>query len=213
MAFSPLSEYSEGVVPEVGTASPYTICENIDSYKPIDVSGLKSAVSEAMLDAIDNSRNKQKHINDKIIELSDEWGMKFISINNQDLNIVDEENYKKGLDTVKDSLKEQKERCDKLVDIIVSKTEDVKAYLNRIKENNKKYAELKKELNNLYSSEKHYVNSYNQEASKENPNTSTLSSLDSRLFAIRRIIKTKEELLKLYESNKIDSPNGSWVLG
>ncbi len=213
MAFSPLKEYSEGNVPEVGTANMYTICDSIESYKPIDVSGLKSAISKAITDTIDNSKNKQKRIKDGIVELSEEWGTKFISIDNDDLNIVDEDNYQKGLDKVSDSLKEQKERCDKLVDLIIDKTEEAKAYIKRIQDNNKNYEELKQKLNKLYNEKDALINSYNAEARKENSNQGTLMNLNFEINSIKSDISAKETELRKYESSKIDSPDGSWVIG
>ena len=56
MAFSELSEYSEGVFPECGMASSYTICEGAASYKPIDVSGLQGAIDSAISTAMKNAR-------------------------------------------------------------------------------------------------------------------------------------------------------------
>lgn len=213
MSFSQLSEYSEGALPHCGTATAYTICDGVSAYNPIDVSGLKAAIDSAMDNALNNAESSSKKIEKGVQDLAVEWGVKFISIDRKDLNIVDPVNYQKGIDTVTTSLKEQQERCNEIVTSIVNKTEDVKDYLKTIEENNKRYEETKSKLEEQKNQLNNLVNSYNNERSKEEPNASTLASLGNSITLVKQRIDELQLEVTKFEGARIDSPDGSWVLG
>ena len=78
MAFNALSEYSEGVFPECGYATAYTICPGVSGYNPIDVSGLQGAIDGAIDSAISSTKQNIDNISGKVDILADEGGTKFI---------------------------------------------------------------------------------------------------------------------------------------
>lgn len=213
MAFSELSEYSEGVFPECGAASAYTICEGALSYKPIDVSGLQGAIDSAIQTAMNNTNDNIDNISGKVNILADEWGKKYIAIDKKDLNIVDPENYSTNFDSINNNFLEQKNRCDEIVHTIVSKTESVNSYLEQLEENNKKYEELKEKYNNLNQDRNNLIGRLNSELSREQPNQGTIYSLENKINILEAELSWIDSEIKKYEAARIDSPDGSWVLG
>jgi len=213
MAFSELSEYSEGVFPECGMASSYTICEGAASYKPIDVSGLQGAIDSAISTAMNNTKDNIDKISNKVDVLADEWGKKYIAIDKHDLNIVDPDNYSTNFSSVNNNLEEQKSRCDEIVKAIVSKTEKVNDYLNQLEENNKKYKKLIDKYNEFVDEKNSLIGKLNHEQSKAEPNMNVVYSLQSNISIVNDKMGVLDSEIKKYEASRIDSPDGSWVLG
>ena len=213
MSFSPLSEYSEGSFPSCGSATSYTICEGVSGYKPIDVSGLKGTIDSAFDTAMADSDSNQEQIKGRVNDLSNEWGTKFISIDNKDLNIVNLDTFVEDINIINKNLDEQKNRCNEIVSTIVTKTDHVNDYLKVIEENNKKYEKVKQELEKYERREADLINRYNSIANRENPSLGSLSLINSQLSSVRSLIKFYSLEVKKYEAARIDSPDGSWVLG
>jgi len=213
MGFKSLSEYSNGNLPKVYSCNSYTICENIESFKPFDVSGLKSAINQKTEEMQTALSNRQRSIMSNINSLSTEWGTKYISINGNDLNIVNSNYCSEKVKDIGKNADSQVENIDALVSDIVSLTESVNEYIEKIVNNNNKYKEKLDEKAKLKKSYDDTSDEIQKEYKKEKPNAGRISSLNTQLRELYSKMVDVDAEIKKYEKNKIDEPEGSWVVG
>lgn len=214
MGFVAMSEYSPGNYPTFSYVSnEYVNCSNAMTYRPIDVSGLKSAVSGSFDSLLDNLKSDFKGLNNEFGDLKDCFGTKFIAINGSELGMVDVDSLNEYLDTFNNTLATERDKIMEIVDVIVSKTEAVNDYLQQLQDNYDKYLSLKNEYNDYTDDYNNYVREYEQEASKSTPDSGLLSTYSVFIDNIGVRLKELEAELSFYENNKLTSPEGSWVLG
>ena len=213
MAFSEMTEYSEGNFPVPGVCSEYTLCENASAYKPIDVSGLSGAVSDSLDALMTDADNSEKIIENWISTLSTEWGVKYIELNDNRLDIVNEENYGNNISSLKGNINEQKARCEEIVNTIVGKTSLVTAYLNALEENKRAYEEVLRSIDICNNDIQRLENSNRRELNKEHPDYGLVQANNAKLPRLYEELNNLNSKKGLYEANRIDSPDGSWVLG
>ena len=212
MAFIPLDEYSECNLPAIGIISKYTICHNVSKYRPYDVSGLKDAVTTAIDSAINDVELCNKGLNNDIESLSDAWGEKYIKIDGNGLDFVNVDEFRGNFKLIVKSLEEQKTRCNEIVNAIISKTKEVNDYLDKIISNNTDYKKIKDSLEECKDNLSNLKSLYNNENAKVDKDYDYLRSLSQKISTMNNKITLLKNEVKIYEENKLDSPDGSWVL-
>ena len=76
------------MLPQAGNFTDYTLCENISNYIPYDIGDASSVINKE-LDKINSLKsNHTSEIKTSINELDEEWGKKFVSVNDSGLNFV-----------------------------------------------------------------------------------------------------------------------------
>ncbi len=206
MAFAPLSEYSEGSLPECGFAAPYHYCSNAMSYRPIDVSGLSAAVSEKFQTANDSVIDVQEVITGQIETLSEEWGSKFAAIDGKDLGIVDVNSFGNRLLTVTQNIADQQSKCESVISMIISKTEEVNSYLAQLEQTYQEYKNYEAERDSFLEERNALASQCNASTDSE-----TIASLKTQISGLDSSISNLNQLLSSFVD--INEPDGSWVLG
>ena len=208
-----LEIYNNGSLPTAGIATEYTWCENALSYKPADVSGLSSMFSGLSQSLTQDFAEQVKNTKANLVSLDDEWGTKFISINNESLNIVRQTNYEEQLSKIDAYITEAVEKCNQLVEVITSKTEEINEYLNKLEINCQK----KKELDDVIARNNQQIDNFNTliqvEQAKEQPNASVIAEYQVQKDSVASELSRNEEERNKYDENKLDEPDGQWVVG
>ena len=208
-----LEIYSSGTLPTSGVATEYTWCENALSYKPADVSGLSSIFSELSQRLTQDFADQVKDAKSNLESLNDEWGTKFISMNNESLNIVREDNFEESFSKIDQNITEEIEKCNQLVEVITSTTEEINEYLNQLESNCQK----KKELDEAIARQKQQIDNYSAliqaEQAKEQPNTSAIANYQSQKNIVVSELNRNQILSNKYQENRLDEPDGQWVVG
>ena len=213
MGFKPLSEYSKGNLPKVYSYNNYTICENIESYKPFDVSGLPDVIKNNETIMQTDLDDGQRSIMENINSLSTEWGTKYISIDGKDLKIVNCDFCSEKVNAIVQKADNQIEEINAIISDIVNLTESANEYVDKIINNNKEYKNKLKEKNDLIQSYNETIREIENENAKENPNTGKINALNERINDLSIKINDLDYLIDIYETNRIDEPEGSWIIG
>ena len=191
MAFSRLNKYSDGAFPQAGTATDYTLCENISSYLPFDIGDAKGAINSE-LDKINSLKSETtSKINSSISKLDEEWGKKFISINDNGLDFVQPTEMKKSVFSEIDSDSNGEiEKCKNVVESVESGLSEVKEYVKKLQQNLEKYKKLVEDLNNAKSRANNISTQINSLKNSKNPNNTSINSLENDLSDIYANIQT-----------------------
>ena len=89
-----ISEYSKSVTPKVeqpGGAGSQYYYQNASSFKPADTSAAESAVNEAMTELVTGFTEDVNKFSSVIESMADNFGTKFITINEKRLGFVDQD--------------------------------------------------------------------------------------------------------------------------
>ena len=212
MAFSRLYKYSDGAFPQAGTATDYTLCENISSYLPFDIGDAKGAINSE-LDKINSLKSETtSKINSSISKLDEEWGKKFISINDNGLDFVQPTEMKSVFSEIDSDSNGEIEKCKNVVESVESGLSEVKGYVNKLQQNLEKYKKLVEDLNNAKSRANNISTQINSLKNSENPDNTSINSLENDLSDIYANIQTLSNEVGLYESSKISEPDGQWIV-
>ena len=212
MAFSRLNKYSDGAFPQAGTATDYTLCENISSYLPFDIGDAKGAINSE-LDKINSLKSETtSKINSSISKLDEEWGKKFISINDNGLDFVQPTEMKSVFSEIDSDSNGEIEKCKNVVESVESGLSEVKGYVNKLQQNLEKYKKLVEDLNNAKSRANNISTQINSLKNSENPDNTSINSLENDLSDIYANIQTLSNEVGLYESSKISEPDGQWIV-
>ena len=212
MAFSRLNKYSDGAFPQAGTATDYTLCENISSYLPFDIGDAKGAINSE-LDKINSLKSETtSKINSSVSKLDEEWGKKFISINGNGLDFVQPTEMKSVFSEIDSDSNGEIEKCKNVVESVESGLSEVKGYVNKLQQNLEKYKKLVEDLNNAKSRANNISTQINSLKNSENPDNTSINSLENDLSDIYANIHTLSIEIDLYESSKIPEPDGQWIV-
>ena len=212
MAFSRLNKYSDGAFPQAGTATDYTLCENISSYLPFDIGDAKGAINSE-LDKINSLKSETtSKINSSISKLDEEWGKKFISINDNGLDFVQPTEMKSVFSEIDSDSNGEIEKCKNVVESVESGLSEVKGYVKKLQQNLEKYKKLVEDLNNAKSRANNISTQINSLKNSKNPNNTSINSLENDLSGVYANIQTLSNEVGLYESSKISEPDGQWIV-
>ena len=212
MAFSRLNKYSDGAFPQAGTATDYTLCENISSYLPFDIGDAKGAINSE-LDKINSLKSETtSKINSSISKLDEEWGKKFISINDNGLDFVQPTEMKSVFSEIDSDSNGEIEKCKNVVESVESGLSEVKGYVKKLQQNLEKYKKLVEDLNNAKSRANNISTQINSLKNSKNPNNTSINSLENDLSGVYANIHTLSIEIDLYESSKITEPDGQWIV-
>ncbi len=213
MGFRSLDLYNEGQLPIPDYyVNDYTNCPNAMSYKPIDVSGLQADVDAQFTALTTEAEQEIEGITTGLNTLDDDWGAKYISINNKGIDIVRVDTFTPMLTDIQKEIEEQHEKCSKVISQIVSGTAEVEAYLSAIDAHYQTYLQVKQEKEQTDNNLSNARRSLSYEQQKEQPSSSRISELQTDInYYEGQSNKLGEEIHK-YEGNKINEPEGQWVL-
>ena len=212
MAFSRLYKYSDGAFPQAGTATDYTLCENISSYLPFDIGDAKGAINSE-LDKINSLKSETtSKINSSVSKLDEEWGKKFISINGNGLDFVQPTEMISVFSEIDSDSNGEIEKCKNVVESVESGLSEVKEYVKKLQQNLEKYKKLVEDLNNAKSRANNISTQINSLKNSKNPNNTSINSLENDLSGVYANIQTLSNEVGLYESSKISEPDGQWIV-
>ncbi len=131
--------YSKGSTPKLNRPGENYYCEGATSYKAAEISGVESSVNEAL-----NSLKAEIEQNvpnfDKLIEdLDDQFGAKFIQLNDQKLGFVDVEAFNtlsKGLTT---SMEKSESNTKAFFATCTNEINNINSWLSELESNAAKY--------------------------------------------------------------------------
>lgn len=210
MGFVNMKEYSENNLPQAGSATEYVVCESISKYHPYDISGVVDAIDSTCSEVISNSNDYCNDLKDKITSLGDEWGQKFISIDEKDIGIVVPEQFQDDYDNITNHIQEQVDRCKTLVSDVSNRLDEVKLYVQKLEENLKTFNDLRNKKNSLESSISNCEYSISNEYSKEQVNSIVISNLQVKKNSYETELASVN--LKISQYNMIDEPDGQWIV-
>ena len=187
MGFVNMKEYSENSLPQAGSATEYVVCESIS-----------------------NSNDYCNDLKDKITSLGDEWGQKFISIDEKDIGIVVPEQFQDDYDNITNHIQEQVDRCKTLVSDVSNRLDEVKLYVQGLEENLKTFNDLRNKKISLESSISDCEYSISNEYSKEQVNSIVISNLQVKKNSYETELASVN--LKISQYNMIDEPDGQWIV-
>jgi len=206
-----MSVYKLRALPTIGVINnSFTNCPNTDRYKPINVSPLRNElVKTNVVDKWNN--NYVKDFESSLVSLRETFGTDFISIDGKALDFAKKEKFETYFDQIIPAIEEQNKKYLSFVDTLIEKTEEVNKYLDNLKENHMKYQEKKKELSKL-NAKLRRLEAQAQAAYLDPDGQHELNYLDRKISKLKSEISNKKYIVNLYERNKIEKPNGSWVL-
>ncbi len=210
MGFVNMKEYSENNLPKAGSASEYVVCESISNYHPFDISGAFDAIESACSEVISSSNDYCNDLKDKITSLGDEWGQKFISINEKDIGIVVPEQFQDDYDNITSHIQEQVDRCKTLASDVSNRLDEVKLYVQKLEENLKIFNDLRNKKSSLESSISNCERSISAEYSKEQVNSSVISNLQVKKNGYEAELASVNSKISQY--NMINEPDGQWIV-
>ena len=196
MGFVNMKEYSENNLPQAGSATEYVVCESISKYHPYDISGVVDAIDSTCSEVISNSNDYCNDLKDKITSLGDEWGQKFISIDEND--------------NITNHIQEQVDRCKTLVSDVSNRLDEVKLYVQKLEENLKTFNDLRNKKNSLESSISNCEYSISNEYSKEQVNSIVISNLQVQKNSYETELASVNSTI--FQYNMINEPDGQWIV-
>lgn len=210
MAFSRLYKYSDGAFPEAGTATDYTLCENISSYLPYDIGDARGAIN-AELDKITALKNENtSNIGSLVSTLEEEWGKKFISIDGNGLDFVQSADLNNSFSKIDNDSNSEMEKCKSVVESVESGLSEVKEYVNKLQQNLEEYNKTLNALNSANNKANNILTQINNLKSSENPDNSAIDSLNSTLSNVKSHIQILSAKIEKYK--KISEPDGQWIV-
>ena len=212
MSFKRLSKYSKDMLPQAGNFTDYTLCENISNYIPYDIGDASSVINKE-LDKINSLKsNHTSEIKTSINELDEEWGKKFVSVNDSGLNFVQPSEMENIFSEIDNDSNDEINKCKSLVENIKSGLTNVKEYVEKLQNNLEKYKMIVENLNNAKSRARDITSQINYIQGNDNPDYNTINSLNSDLSNANFDIQKLSIEVNLYESSKISEPDGQWIV-
>ena len=137
-------------------------------------------------------------------------GVKFASIDGQDLCIVDSNKFGDGLSLLNSSVGEQQIRCERFISDLISRTEQVNQYLDALDQAYQEYQEYLQQLTDATNNRNAAVSDYNREIRNSHPNTYQLASISNKIKTYDLEIESVNKIIDYYVEEP--EPEGSWVL-